>query len=250
MSIALSDLNTLVDGWVRVPPDLSSLGSTSVDAVIKTATAEIARFQPKIVTVDVAGADTYYYKIATVLTSFVDGFSEILIVEYPAATIASDELPTPVDPQEGWELYRTAAGLYLRMIDDLPSSAEKIRVTHTAPYTWSGTPEEVDAEDHMEEPIGLLGAAAMAEVIASYYAKSGAIADFGAGRMDWLSNSAEHRRLAASLRTRGWRTLGVTTDSDGNPVGPSRTVFRMIDTDRRFPAPHGSDYLMHGRRGR
>lgn len=90
---------------------------------------------------DVTGDGGRYYPLtggSAVLSAFVDGFSRILAVEYPAQAVSEDHDPIMLDPREWDDDYWDATPLrYIRFDTMAPASGETARVRFTAPYAWS-----------------------------------------------------------------------------------------------------------------
>lgn len=103
--------------------------------------------RPREIVVDVSGDGGNYYEINT--TSFiewVEGFSRIIKIEYPAATIASDEAPTYLEDEDWRDDYYAAGKRYLYLPNHSPSASETMRITYAAPYVFSApTGEEIEA---------------------------------------------------------------------------------------------------------
>lgn len=96
---------------------------------------------PDIQVDDVTGDGGKYYPIATSLTSWSEGFSRIASIEYPAATIASDETPQYLEGGAWRDDYWIAvAGIqtrYLFLPEHTPAATETMRITYTIPYGWA-----------------------------------------------------------------------------------------------------------------
>ena len=89
---------------------------------------------------DVTGDAGRYYPLtgaSAVLSAWSEGASRITRIEYPAATIASDEAPTYLDQADWDDAYWASGVRYLYLPHHAPATTETMRVTYSAPYGWS-----------------------------------------------------------------------------------------------------------------
>ena len=92
---------------------------------------------PEKTTLDVTGTGARYYAISA-LTGWDDEFSRVEAIEYPAATIASDEVPVYLEPEDWNDDYRSGANVrYLYLPNHAPAATEAMRIRYTVPYTWT-----------------------------------------------------------------------------------------------------------------
>jgi len=96
---------------------------------------------PDMMIAEVAGDAGRYYPIASNLTAWVEGLSRIVQIEYPAATIASDEAPAYLAGEDWqddyWALLSTVQTRYLYLPGHAPAATETMRITYTAPHAWA-----------------------------------------------------------------------------------------------------------------
>jgi hypothetical protein len=96
---------------------------------------------PDTQTDDVTGDGGKYYPVGTSLASWSEGFSRIIAIEYPAATIASDEAPQYLEGGDWRDDYWLAVlGVqtrYLYLPNHTPAATETMRITYTIPYGWA-----------------------------------------------------------------------------------------------------------------
>lgn len=85
---------------------------------------------------DVTGDAGKYYPIATALTDWVEGFSRVEQIEYPAVTIASDSTPQYLDAADWNDAFWVSDVRYLWMPNHTPAATETMRITYTVPYKW------------------------------------------------------------------------------------------------------------------
>ena len=95
--------------------------------------------QPRAVG-DVTGDAGRYYALtgaSPVLSGWVDGFSRIEEIEYPAATVASDETPVYLERESWRDDYEASSVVYLYLPRHAPAATETMRITYVAPYVWA-----------------------------------------------------------------------------------------------------------------
>jgi hypothetical protein len=137
MAISLAVFRAQVDGLLSADDD--ELSELSRERNIKAALERYSHDAPDEVTTDVTGDGGKYYAIGTSLTSFVEGFSRIVAIEYPAPTIASDEAPTYLEPEDWDDDYWASGVRYLWLPNLAPPNTEKLRIRFTAPYDWTAS---------------------------------------------------------------------------------------------------------------
>jgi len=139
MSTALTTFNTQVG--ILLTSDADIFASASVDAAVKAAVEKYSKDKPDAQVDDVTGDGGKYYGIASELSGWVEGFSRITKIEYPAATIADDETPIYLDPEDWQDDYWASDTRYLWLPSHAPVASEAMRITYTLSYKWSGDPE-------------------------------------------------------------------------------------------------------------
>lgn len=121
---------------------------------VQTAVAKYSIDKPDTYTTDVTGDGGRYYVVTTILNKWVEEFSQIIRIEYPAPTIASDEVPVDLDPEDWddsyWQEVTGTLTRYLFLPRHSPAATETFRVTFTRPYVWvaGGTEVAVNQDTH------------------------------------------------------------------------------------------------------
>ena len=100
------------------------------DDAFREALSRYNQDMPRVIVEDVTGDGSTY---DLTLTSWVDRFSSVRSVEYPAGYRPA----TFVDPNE-YEVYHTSNSAHLRLQLVTPGSGETVRVTYTGLHTLSG----------------------------------------------------------------------------------------------------------------
>jgi len=135
MTIDLSLFRLQVNNLV---PDIpgQELSTINIDQQIKQAVRAYSMVLPDEITYDLTGDGGQYYAISS-LTQWQDGFSQILGAQYPAPTVASDETPVYLEPEDWDESYYDGSTRYIYFPNHAPASTEAVRLVYTAPYTWA-----------------------------------------------------------------------------------------------------------------
>lgn len=134
MAVSLAVFRAQVDGLIAASD--TELSELRRERLIKSAVERYSTDKPDKITVDVSGDDGNYYEISTSLTSWVEGFSRIDAIEYPAPTVASDEAPTYLDPEDWDDDYWDASKRYLYLPHHAPATGDKMRIRYTVPWLW------------------------------------------------------------------------------------------------------------------
>lgn len=135
MAFNLNVIQLQVDGILSA--DNNELTQLRRNRLIKAAVEMYSNDRPEQVTADVTGDGGKYYLISSVLTSFIEGFSRVLEIEYPAQAVTADHVPTMLDSEDWDDDYNNGTARYLFFPNHSPASTETVRVRHTAPYLWT-----------------------------------------------------------------------------------------------------------------
>lgn len=136
-SYKLTDFDIAVDYRLKQSGDGAStdaLTTAIIDAIIQTDTVNIySKHKPYVKTADYTAASSYDVTINnTNFPSWLDGFSDIKFIEYPA-----DEYQDPRDAEIGfdsWSYYEKSGVKYVRFLDTTPSTGT-IRFTYTVKHS-------------------------------------------------------------------------------------------------------------------
>lgn len=166
MTIALTTFNATVDRYNQ--DSLTILDSDTVDDMITSALQQYSKDAADDDVVEFAGDAGQYYPISN-LTNWVEGFSKIRAVEYPAATVASDEQPQMLESKD-FCIFEDASAKYVYFPNHSPSSSESVRVWYTVPYAFSGAPSAVDIPAQDFYAVCYLAASYCCDLLSTYYA--------------------------------------------------------------------------------
>ncbi len=120
---------------------------------IRSAVNSYSHDRPELYLEDESGDGGKYYEIAgatPLLSRFTDGFSRVMSIEYPAVTIASDDVPTYLNADDYNDDYRVdVSGTQTRYIffsGVTPAATETWRIAYTALYNWTASSTTIDVE--------------------------------------------------------------------------------------------------------
>ncbi len=143
-SYALTEFDTTVEIMIKASDSDDDLDQDDRYDRIKDALQQYSHDMPQEFTEDVTGDGGKYYGLTASLTSWSEDWSQVLRVEYPAATITSDEAPTVLE-NDTWEVYEGGDDLqYIYFKNATPASTEAFRIRYTVPYIFAGSPLAVD----------------------------------------------------------------------------------------------------------
>jgi hypothetical protein len=204
------------DNAVIVNP--AGLNQLIADAVVLYSTT-----RPRQVVADIAGTGAFDYALPA---GWVDGWSKLLLVEYPAG----QREPEFVDPLD-WEIYRSPSGAVLRFKADTPLAGKTIRVTFTAQHTVAESTTSVPTADFTG--LVYLAAAAGCEQLASRYANQAS--------STMMADSVDQNPLSKqySERAKRYRTLAqslVPVQEQTSEVAPAGGQTSWADES--FPLSH------------
>lgn len=224
----LADIRDKVVGMVKdTSGKLTNPGD--FDRNITAALARYSRHMPDTAVVDVTGNGTNDYSVS-LLTGWVDGFSDVRQVEFPV-----DEVPESLLDGDEFHIYQKPSGKVLRLASEQPAATEAFRATFTIPRAATTVPDgDVDA-------ISQLAASLCCEELANAYAQTGD-PTIGADSVNYRSKSQEFASRAKRLMQLYKEHMGIK----GDDAAPAASA--VADLDMGYPG--GGDRLTHPRRGR
>lgn len=238
MAITLATFSLTVDGILSADDD--ELSAVRRQDMVKAAVERYSHDAPDEITKDITGSGSKYYIVSTVLFPyFVEGFSRMTAIQYPAPTIASNESPVYLDPEDWDDNYWVSGIRYLYFPNHAPATTEQIRVTHTAPYTWAAGAVDIPTSDFYT--VCLLGAGYCAQAIADKYSRT-SDSTLSIDSVDHLSRAQEWSRRARELMNMYKELMGLGGD-DGSS---SLAAGEFVDWDTAPSWPRSRRYLFHG----
>lgn len=195
-----------------ISADDNELSSAARDEMVKAAIERYSTDRPDDVTADVTGDGGRYYVIPTILTSWSEGFSRIVSIEYPAAVIASDEVPVYLDPEDWDDNYKSGSTRYLFLPNHSPAATETMRIKYTAPYVLSANAYDTPPGDFFA--ICNLAAGLACQAIAAKYSRT-TDSTISADSVDHLTRAQEFSRRSREFIAMYNEHIGLGGDSDG-----------------------------------
>ena len=224
--------------------DEDELSVVARNAMVKAAIERYSRDKPEEITVDVSGDAGKYYAVATSMTSWSEGFSRVLSIQYPAPTVASDEAPVYLDPEDWNDNYFDGATRYLYLPNHAPAATEAMRIRYSAPYLDTASVYSTPPNDFYA--ICNLAAGLCAQAIADKYSRT-SDSTIAVDSVNHLSRAQEWSRRARALMELYADHLGISGDGDGTI---SQAAGDFVDWDTAPGWPGGRQWLYHGRDSR
>ena len=214
------NLLDLVNSKVK---DTAAMLSDPADylAAITEALNRYSKANPREVAADIPGNATNDLPLPT---GWSDGVSTVVAVEYPTGRV-----PEELIDRRDRRLYRTPAGLQLRLLTVQPTASEMVRLTYSLPHTEATLPP-VD-----QEAVANLAASICCRQLAQLYAAT-SDSTIQADVVNYRSKSSEFSSLAKALEALYERHIG---GSGASVTGAMATA---------APAESGRTRLTHGRR--
>lgn len=206
-----------------------------MEQAIRNALEQFGRDVPRSLVADIAGDGTAFD--LELPATYVDGYSSVSLVEYPAG----ERYPVLLN-SDAWTLYRTASTLRLRLLESTPTSGSTVRVTfsgmHTVKDLDSATETTVPA--HMTEAFALLSTAQCMYILAARFLHEQEDT-YNLDSVDRGSRSDQARRLANDLTKRYEAMIGTAVSEN------LRAGSAVVDWDSSY-AGSGYPRLTHARR--
>jgi hypothetical protein len=216
---------------------------TTLDAAIVNALGRYSQDRPRIVTEDETGAGSGYFVLVgtgAVLASWIDGFSDVLAIEYPAAAVSATHAPTFLSRQDDWTFYRDATKTYLRLLSATPSASETVRITYSTPHSHDTASDTVPTAD-VE---ALCDLAAHYACLALATQKAGSTdSSFAADSVNYRDSQLRYKQQAEAWLASYERRMG---QGEASGVGGASATG---DWDQRYQAS-GWHFLTHSPRRR
>lgn len=179
-------------------------------------------------------------EVITSLPGWRWGSASIVSVEYPAADLSADETPNLLE-DEDYETFRSQAGIYLRFLEQQPSSSETVRLRYARPYQWlEATDPQIDIPDYHFEAVCNLAASLACGWLATRYGQKRE-SSISADSVERRTQADQYLTLAREFR-KAYKALA------GLDAGETSAGMAIVDVDR--PNSVGDDFLFHTRGNR
>jgi len=214
----------------------------TLDLAVERAVVEYSRDMPDELVVDLPGAGSPYFAHSGI-TGWVDQFSRVARVEYPAAAVSATHRPVLLDVQTDVKEYRDTTGRYLWLLYHTPVAGETVRLTFTVPRSLTEAADTIRPQDL--EPVLDLAASYACLMLAT---EASTIADpvLRSDSTNYRDAQLRLRQQAEDWRAAYERHMGKGEDQRTRPAA----AFSDFDAaPRRGEAGRPVRYwLTHGRR--
>lgn len=129
-------------------PNLAT--ATTLEEAIVNAVAKYGQDRPVRTVVDVTGQTSPYLPIVgsgALLTGWLDGFSSIEKIEYPAAAVGASYTPTYLTVGDDWEYYEAPSIKYIRLKSVTPVAGDILRISYFIRPVHTSASDTVPAAD-------------------------------------------------------------------------------------------------------
>jgi hypothetical protein len=247
MTIHLNVFKTTVEALIDADDEI--LAEPARERYVRAALRQYSTDKPDSYTEDVTGDAGRYYAMSN-LTNWSEGFSQITRIEYPAATIASDEAPVYLDPEDWSEFEAEVSGTLTRHVyfpNHAPAATETFRVTYSLPYTFSASTIDTTIPEVDFYAVCYWAAGLCCQSLAAKFAKS--------KDSTFAVDSATHTPKSDSFAARAQeffnlynRHLGIAADEAGTGVGINDPAGEFVDWDTVIEWPAGRTFIFRGGR--
>lgn len=239
----LQEFLTQVDYLIRA--DNNELSEEARRRTIKSGIERYSRDMPETIVTDVTGDGGRYYVLTTVMTSWVDGFSHIKSIEYPAVTIANDETPNYLEPEDWIDDYEAAGDKYLFLPNHSPAATESMRIKFTVPYLW--VTDSASTPDDDFYAICHLIAGLCCNVISAKYARTSDSTITG-DAVDHGGRFERFRTMANDFFRRYYEHIGIKQSAAGDTSPNEKPAGTWVNWDTAPGWPTSRRFLVRNRR--
>lgn len=141
MAFTLAQFLAHVDGLFDADNDIVS--QLRRYRLIKAAVEQYSKDRPDQETDDVTGDAGKYYAVVSSLSEWIENFSYIMQIEYPAQAISADAVPTYLTQEDWNENYWIEESgsqvRYLFLPNHAPAATETMRISYAVPWNWTAS---------------------------------------------------------------------------------------------------------------
>lgn len=218
----------------------TELRETDIPALIRAAVERYSKDRPDHVTEDEAGDDGRYY-LVTGLASWVEDFSRVLAIQYPAEAVSEDNAPQYLSDDDWRDDYWVGTNRYIFLPNHAPATGETMRITYTAPYVWTAADATTTPTSDFYA-ICHLAAGLCCQAIATKYSRT-SDSTITADSVRQSTRAYEFSKRAKEYISYYENHLGIGSTQDGKPAFV-RAAGTFIDFDTM---PYNQDHLYHHR---
>lgn len=238
----LRELQSLVDDNMQ-----ESAGLIKPDGRSRAVVAAIDRMskdKARIITYNITATGDYEYSLPTTVGSeWIENFSHIISVEYPA----DEQDPIYMDPND-YFIYDNGTIQKLRFPNSEPSTGETIRIKFTTKWRCDETASNI--EDTEAYPLSCLATSICLRMLAAYFLQTSK-ASLDIDVIDYNRKSIEATMVADSMENIyrdhiGIPRVGARVQGGGTGAVTACSVEKDLDISFQY----GEDFITHPRRYR
>lgn len=249
MTIHRNVFAVVVESLIDADDDL--LSEAARVRFIEAALRKYSGDSPDESVVEVTGDAGQFYPVATNLTGWAEGISQITQIEYPAATVASDETPTILDPEDWqadfWALLSGTNTRYLYLPGHAPAATETMRISYTLPYTFDTSTLQTEVPPQDQYAVCYWAAGLCCQALAAKYAKS--------NDSTIAVDSATHSPTSADFAARAQEFFALYNQhlgigEEGAEAIAGVVAGEFVDWDTAPGWPSGREFIFRTKAGR
>ena len=174
----------------------------------------------------------------TLPPTYYDGFSVIRSIEFPQG----DQIPTYLEDGD-WQIYKsTTLTPKLRLLNDIPSATQTLRVIHTSFHLLTSSSATINAQG--QDAVCNLASALYCYSLARHYART-AETTITADTVNYQTKSDVYAARARELIEQFNQAMNIDSSTGGLAV-KAASIITEWDTEYQWQ----QDYLLHPKRNR
>jgi hypothetical protein len=221
----------------------TELSNLDIQAMIRAAVERYSSDRPDIITEDEAGDGGKYYLVSA-LVSWIEGFSRIVSIQYPAEAVTENINPVHLESEDWQDDYWVGPLRYLFLPNHNPTAAETMRIMYTAPYAWSSGTAETETPGQDFHAICYLAAGLCCHAISTKFSRT-TDSTIGADSVGHPTRAGQFAKRAKEYIDLYEEHMGLGGD-DGKPPF-QQAAGTYVDMDTAPTWMPGREFLFHGR---
>ena len=240
MGADLREIETLTNECLQ--ENASIIKPDTRQRAILVSIERFSKDKAKEVASDIIADGSYDYTLPVAEgKAWVDGFSFIISIEYPAG----QQTPVFLDAED-YTIYDNGITKKLRFLSDTPATGNTIRLNYTT--KWLLTKDATTLLDRDAHPLAALAASVCMRYLASYWIQTSA-PSLDIDVIDYNRKSVEATMLADNLENIYRDHVGIRRIGEkSTAAAPVTAAGGVKDLDMEYP--WGEDFLTHPRGNR
>ncbi len=186
--------------------------------------------KPRELVFDITGNGTSLYTLTAIATGWVNKFSQVTTLEYPA------NQQTPVFlQQEKWSIYRPDnTNEKLKLYQDAPTASQTMRLNYTVPHTLTNATSTIEDND-LE----------LFAILAAHYAAQAMVSDLlQENRSNLNADSTDFSQKQNDMQALADKLLAKYTDAVKGKTGTVPSFKTALQDYDIFPS-YGGGFIIH-----